>query len=76
MNAVPQAAVYGLTLQEQTGITVQSIIFNDEAAWVFDPALVLASIDEFMTDQYELFGKTWIPPWIEFSYYLNPILWY
>jgi hypothetical protein len=49
-NAIPQLAAYGLTIQEQADINVECIIVNDEAAWIFDPALVLDPIDEFMTD--------------------------
>ncbi|KKN34880.1 hypothetical protein LCGC14_0789260 [marine sediment metagenome] len=66
-NAIPQLAAYGLTIQEQADINLQCIIFNDEAAWIFDPALVLGPIDEFMMDQF----SGWIPPWVDFFYYLS-----
>ena len=37
LNSIPQVSVYGLTIQEMTGIEVECIIVNSEGAWSFDP---------------------------------------
>ena len=67
VNSAPQLGAYGLTLEQQANINVQCILFNDAAAWVFDPALVLGLIDDFMLAA----DSSWVAPWIEFSYLLS-----
>ena len=41
-------------------------MFNDEAAWVFDPDDVFAPIDAYMY-QYD---NPWVSPWWEFSHFI------
>ncbi|KKL63427.1 hypothetical protein LCGC14_2175200, partial [marine sediment metagenome] len=61
--SIPQLAAYGLTEEDLIDIQVECIMFNDAAAWVFDPNEVLAPIDAFMLE----IDDTWVPPWLEFS---------
>ncbi len=63
LNSIPQVVTYGIALQEQCGIQVKNIIFNENGAWVFDPNGMLTTINDFMEDS----KGSYIPPWIEFN---------
>ncbi|KKN34419.1 hypothetical protein LCGC14_0793950 [marine sediment metagenome] len=63
VNSVPQLAGYGLTMEEIADVNLQCIMFNDGAAWIFDPNDVLAPIDAFMLAS----DSSWVAPWTEFS---------
>ncbi|KKN39526.1 hypothetical protein LCGC14_0742520 [marine sediment metagenome] len=67
VNSIPQLAAYGLTVEQLANIQVECIMFNIDAAWVFDPTLVLKPIDAFMYAHQPF----WISPWAEFTYYLS-----
>ncbi len=67
VNSIPQLAAYGLSAEQIANIQVECILFNIDAAWVFDPTLVLNPIDDFMLAA----DPTWVAPWAEFSYYLS-----
>ena len=63
VNSIPQLAAYGLAEEDLIDIKIECIMFNKDAAWIFDTDKVLAVIDAWMLES----DNTWQPPWLDFS---------